>query len=68
VKITELGEETFRKADRLVIHARKFAPENYIAGYGDEKIKCHDPIDLLTEGSMGSNVTPKSLSGWGLRN
>ena len=59
VKITELGEETFRKADRLVIHARKFAPENYIAGYGDEKIECHDPIDLLTEGSKGSNVTPK---------
>ena len=59
VKITELGEETFRKADRLVIHARKCAPENYIAGYGDEKIECHDPIDLLTEGAKGSNVTPK---------
>ena len=58
VKITELGEETLRKADRLVIHARKFAPENYIAGYGDEKIECHDPIDLLTEGTKGSNVTP----------
>ncbi len=26
VKITELGEETFRKVDRLVIHARKWAP------------------------------------------
>src|SRR6266850_2235578 len=59
VKITELGEETLRKADRLVIHARKFAPENYIAGYGDEKIECHDPIDLLTESGKGSNVTPK---------
>ena len=59
VKITELGEETFRKADRLVIHARKFAPENYIAGYGDDKIECHDPIDLSTEGSKGSNITPK---------
>ena len=34
-------------------------PDNYIAGYGDEKIECHDPIDLLTEGSKGSNVTPK---------
>ncbi|HEY7316316.1 MAG TPA: ornithine cyclodeaminase family protein [Candidatus Binatia bacterium] len=62
VKITELGEETLRKADRLVIHARKFAPDNYIAGYGDEKIECHDPIDLLTEGSKGSNVTPKEPS------
>src|SRR5215831_9739044 len=47
VKITELGDEVFKKVDRLVIHTRKFAPENYIAGYGDEKIECHDPIDLL---------------------
>jgi ornithine cyclodeaminase/alanine dehydrogenase-like protein (mu-crystallin family) len=62
VKITELGEETLRKADRLVIHARKFAPDNYIAGYGDEKIECHDPIEFLTEGSKGSNVTPKEPS------
>jgi alanine dehydrogenase len=59
VKITELGEETLAKADRIVIHARKFAPENYIAGCGDEKIECHDPIDFLTEGGKGSNVTPK---------
>jgi alanine dehydrogenase len=59
VKITELGEATLGKADRLVIHARKFAPENYIAGYGDDKIECHDPIDFLTEGGKGSSVTPK---------
>lgn len=50
VKITELGDETLRKADRLVIHSRKYAPDNYIAGYGDEKIEAHDPIDFLTEG------------------
>ena len=35
VKDCELGEETIRKADRVVIHARNFAPENYIAGFGD---------------------------------
>jgi len=57
VKITELGDATLAKADRLVIHARKFAPENYIAGYGDDKIECHDPIDFLTEGGKGSSVT-----------
>lgn len=56
VKITELGEETLRKADRLVIHTRKFAPENYIAGYGDEKIEAHDPIDFLTEGGKRSSL------------
>lgn len=47
VKDCELGEETIRKADRIVIHARKFAPENYIEGFGDEKIEAHDPIDFL---------------------
>lgn len=47
VKDSELGDETIRKADRLVIHARKHAPENYIAGQ-DEKIEAHDPIDYLT--------------------
>jgi ornithine cyclodeaminase/alanine dehydrogenase-like protein (mu-crystallin family) len=56
VKITELGEETFKKVDRLVIHTRKFAPENYIAGYGDEKIEAHDPIDFLTEGGKRSSL------------
>jgi ornithine cyclodeaminase/alanine dehydrogenase-like protein (mu-crystallin family) len=59
VKITELGEETLRKADRLVIHARKFAPENYIAGFGDEKIEAHDPIDFLTEGGKGASLAVK---------
>ena len=49
VKETELGDETFRKANRLVIHARKFAPENYIAGRGDEKIEAHDPIEYLQQ-------------------
>jgi alanine dehydrogenase len=47
VKDCELGEETIRKADRVVIHARNFAPENYIAGFGDEKIAAHDPVDFI---------------------
>lgn len=47
VKISELGDETFRQADRIVIHAKNFAPENYIAGYGDEKVWAHDPIDFI---------------------
>jgi alanine dehydrogenase len=59
VKITELGEETLRKADRLVIHTRKWAPDNYITGFNDERVEAHDPIDLLTEGAKRSSVTPK---------
>ena len=47
VKDCELGDETIAKADRIVIHAKNFAPENYIAGYGDEKVWCHDPVDFL---------------------
>jgi ornithine cyclodeaminase/alanine dehydrogenase-like protein (mu-crystallin family) len=60
VKITELGDETLRKADRLIIHTRKFAPENYIAGFGDEKIEAHDPVDVLTQGENRSipNLKP----------
>ena len=47
VKDSELGEETIRKANRVVIHARNFAPENYIAGFGDVKIAAHDPVDFI---------------------
>lgn len=59
VKITELGEETLAKVDRLVIHTRKWAPDNYITGFNDEKVEAHDPIDLLTEGAKASSITPK---------
>jgi ornithine cyclodeaminase/alanine dehydrogenase-like protein (mu-crystallin family) len=59
VKITELGEETLRKVDRLVIHTRKWAPDNYITGFNDEKVEAHDPIDLLTEGAKVPSVAPK---------
>lgn len=47
VKDSELGDETIARADRVVIHARNFAPENYIAGFGDEKIAAHDPVDFI---------------------
>ncbi|MFQ5852804.1 MAG: ornithine cyclodeaminase family protein [Candidatus Binatia bacterium] len=47
VKDCELGEETIQRAGRLVIHTRKHAPENYIAGLGDEKVEAHDPLDFL---------------------
>ena len=59
VKITELGEETLRKADRLIIHTRKWAPDNYISGFNDEKVEAHDPIDLLTEGAQVATVAKK---------
>jgi alanine dehydrogenase len=49
VKDSELGAETILKANRIAIHARKFAPENYIAGLGDEKIELHDPIEHLRQ-------------------
>src|SRR5437660_909611 len=49
VKDSELGAETIRKANRIAIHARKLAPENYIAGLGDEKIELHDPIEHLRQ-------------------
>src|ERR1043166_1702958 len=59
VKITELGEETLRKFDRLVIHTRKWAPDNYITGFNDEKVEAHDPIDLLTEDGKRSSIAAK---------
>ncbi|HLN85009.1 MAG TPA: hypothetical protein VK200_01070, partial [Candidatus Limnocylindrales bacterium] len=59
VKITELGDETLRKFDRLVIHTRKWAPDNYITGFNDEKVEAHDPIDLLTEGGKASSIASK---------
>jgi ornithine cyclodeaminase/alanine dehydrogenase-like protein (mu-crystallin family) len=55
VKISELGDETIRKADHVVIHARNYAPENYIAGLGDEKISEHDPIDFIVGKRKSAN-------------
>ena len=47
VKDCEFDDETLRRADRIVIHSRNFAPENYIAGCGDRKISAHDPVDFI---------------------
>jgi ornithine cyclodeaminase/alanine dehydrogenase-like protein (mu-crystallin family) len=46
VKDSELGEATIRKCDRVVIHVRRHAPDNYIAGI-EEKVSAHDPVDVL---------------------
>ncbi|MGH7768070.1 MAG: ornithine cyclodeaminase family protein [Candidatus Binatia bacterium] len=58
VKDSELGDETIRKADRLVIHARHFAPENYIAGW-DEKVEAHDPIEFLSGKTKDARPAPR---------
>jgi ornithine cyclodeaminase/alanine dehydrogenase-like protein (mu-crystallin family) len=58
VKDSELGEATIRKADRLVIHARHFAPENYIAGW-DEKVEAHDPIEFLSGRTKDLEPAPR---------
>jgi ornithine cyclodeaminase/alanine dehydrogenase-like protein (mu-crystallin family) len=44
VKASELGDATIHACDRIVIHYRKTAPENYVAGRGDEKLEVHDPM------------------------
>ena len=59
VKPSELGEETIRKADRVVLHARKAAPENYIAGF-DEKIEAHDPVEFLQGKKKLESAAPES--------
>jgi alanine dehydrogenase len=55
VKDSELGEATIRKADRVIIHVRRHAPDNYIAGI-DEKISAHDPVDVLSGKATASSV------------
>ena len=50
VRVPELGDETIRKVDRLIIHSHKHAPENYVAGYGDDGIPAHDAIDIIKRG------------------
>jgi ornithine cyclodeaminase/alanine dehydrogenase-like protein (mu-crystallin family) len=54
VRVPELGDDTIRKIDRLVIHAHQHAPENFIAGFGDEGIKSHDAIDIIKKGPAGA--------------
>ena len=50
VRVPELGDDTIRKVDRLVIHAHQHAPTNYVAGYGEEGIPAHDAIDIIKKG------------------
>jgi alanine dehydrogenase len=50
VRVPELGDETIRKVDRLIIHSHKHAPENYVAGFGDDGIPAHDAIDIIKRG------------------
>lgn len=50
VRVPELGDETIRRVDRLVIHAHQHAPKNYIAGFGEEGIEAHDAIDVIGKG------------------
>src|ERR687892_428919 len=50
VRVPELGDETIQKIDRLVIHSRQHAPENYIAGFGDQGIESHDAINIIRKG------------------
>ncbi len=59
VKISELGDETIGKANRIVVHAKNFAPENYIAGYGDEKIWAHDPVDFIRGAKRSADQAEK---------
>jgi len=50
VRVPELGDDTIRKVDRLVIHAHQYAPLNYVAGFGEEGIRAHDAIDIIRKG------------------
>jgi len=49
VRVPELGDETIRRIDRLVIHAHQHAPKNFIAGYGEEGIEAHDAIAIIQQ-------------------
>jgi alanine dehydrogenase len=64
VRVPELGEETIRKIDRLIIHSHQHAPENYIAGFGDEGIKTHDAIDIIRKGPEQAHDTPIEHPFW----
>src|ERR1044071_555790 len=50
VRVPELGDDTIRKVDRLVIHAHQHAPSNFVAGYGEQGIAAHDAIDIIKKG------------------
>jgi alanine dehydrogenase len=64
VRVPELGEETIRKVDRLIIHCRKHAPQNYIAGFGDDGIDGHDAIDIIRKGPQQAARSPAEHPFW----
>jgi ornithine cyclodeaminase/alanine dehydrogenase-like protein (mu-crystallin family) len=64
VRVPELGDETIRKVDRLVIHAHQHAPANYIAGFGDEGIHAHDAIDIIGKGPKGARDSKVEQPFW----
>jgi ornithine cyclodeaminase/alanine dehydrogenase-like protein (mu-crystallin family) len=64
VRVPELGDDTIRKIDRLVIHAHQHAPENYIAGFGDGGIHSHDAIDIIRKGPKRARETTLEQPFW----
>jgi len=64
VRVPELGDETIRKVDRLVIHAHQHAPENYVAGYGEEGIHAHDAIDIIKKGPEKAHEVEVEKPSW----
>ncbi|HXG51710.1 MAG TPA: ornithine cyclodeaminase family protein [candidate division Zixibacteria bacterium] len=56
VRVPELGDEVIRRVDRLVIHSRRYAPTNYVAGFGDEGIEAHDAIDIIEKGPAAATA------------
>ncbi len=64
VRVPELGDETIRIVDRLVIHAHQHAPENYIAGFGDEGIHAHDAIDIIRQGPRAARESKVEQPFW----
>ena len=64
VRVPELGDETIQKIDRLVIHSRQHAPENYIAGFGDQGIESHDAIDIIRKGPAQARETKVEHPFW----
>ena len=64
VRVPELGDETIRKVDRLVIHAHQHAPQNFIAGFGDEGITPMTPSTSFAKAAKAlANPRSSSLSG-----
>jgi alanine dehydrogenase len=64
VRVPELGDETIARIDRLVIHSHQHAPENYIAGFGDDGIESHDAIDIIRKGPAQAAAATVEHPSW----